>query len=66
MIVVAVVVTQPLPKDSGMAEKQGVAEAKQLPRLWTRGCKEIESCQRASDATSLKLEYAERDERFPG
>ena len=43
--------TRPLPKDGGM-EDHGAPEAGQLPRVWTRGRKEIESHQRVSGAKS--------------
>ena len=43
-----VAVTQPLPREEGMAEDHGAPEAEQFPRAWTRGRKEIESRQRAS------------------
>ena len=36
-----------------MAENHGAPEAGQLPRAWTRGHRETESRQRASDAKSL-------------
>ena len=35
-----------------MAENHGVPEARQLPRVWTRGRKETDNCQRASGAKS--------------
>ena len=44
--------TRPLPRDGGMAEDHGAPEAEQLPRVWTRGRKEIESRQGASGAKS--------------
>ena len=44
--------TRPLPRDGGMAEDHGAPEAEQLPRVWTRGRKEIESRQRVSGAKS--------------
>ena len=56
---VVVVVTQPLPRDGGMAEDHGAPEAGQLPRVWIRGRKETESCQRASGAKSPLLDSAE-------
>ena len=46
-------VTRSLPRDGGMAEDHGAPEAGQLPRVWTRGRKEIESRQRVSGAESL-------------
>ena len=48
--VVVVVVTEPLPRDGGMAEDHGALEAGRLPRAWTRGRKETESRQRVSGA----------------
>ena len=45
-------ITQPLPRDGGMAEDHGAPEAEQLPRVWTRGRKEKESRQRVSGAKS--------------
>ena len=42
--------TRPLPRDGGMAGDHGVPEAEQLPRVWTRGRKEIDSRQRMSGA----------------
>ena len=44
--------TRPLPRDGGMAEDHGAPEAGQLPRVWTRGRREIESHQRVSGAKS--------------
>ena len=38
--------TRPLTRDGGMAEYHGAPEAEQLPRVWTRGRKEIDSRQR--------------------
>ena len=35
--------TRPLPSDGGMADDHGAPEAEQLPRVWTKGRKEIES-----------------------
>ena len=54
-----VVVTRPLPRDGGFAEDHGVPEAGQLPKAWTIGRKETESCQRASGAESPLLDSAE-------
>ena len=45
--------TRPLPRDGGMAKDHGAPEAEQLPRVWTRGRRETESCQRVSGAKSL-------------
>ena len=45
-------VTRPFPRDGGMVEDHGAPEAGQLPRVWTRGRKEIESRQRVSGAKS--------------
>ena len=44
--------TRPLPRDGGMTEDHGAPEAEQLPGVWTRGRKEIESRQRVSGAKS--------------
>ena len=44
--------TRPLPRDGGMAEDHGALETGQLSRTWTRGCRETESRQRASDTKS--------------
>ena len=44
--------TRPLPRDGGMAEDHGAPEAGQLPRVCTRGRREIESRQRVSGAKS--------------
>ena len=49
-----------------MAEDHGAPEAGQLPMVWTRGRRETESRQRASDAKSPYLDNAEQDERCPG
>ena len=46
-------VTRPLPRDGCMAENHRAPEAKQLPRVWTTGCKETESRQRVSYAKTL-------------
>ena len=54
-----VVVTRLLPRDEGMAEDHGAPEAGQLSWAWTRDCTEIESRQKASDAKSLQLDFAE-------
>ena len=42
-----------------MAEDHGAPEAEQLPRVWTRGRREIESRQRVSGAKSPLLDSAE-------
>ena len=44
--------TRPLPRDGGMAEDHGALGAGPLPRVWTRGRKEIDSRQRVSGAKS--------------
>ena len=44
--------TRPLPRNESMAEYHGAPEAGKLPRVWTRGRKEIESRQRVSGAKS--------------
>ena len=44
--------TRPLARDGGMAEDHGAPEAGQLLRVWTRGRREIESCQRVSGVKS--------------
>ena len=46
-------VARPLLRDGGMAEDHGAPEAGQLPRVWTRDCRETESRQRVSGARSL-------------
>ena len=43
---------QLLPKDGGMAEVHGAPEARKLPKVWTRGRTETESCQRVSGVKS--------------
>ena len=43
--------TGPLPRDGGMAGDHGALVAEQLPRVWTRGRKEIESRQRVRSWT---------------
>ena len=58
----AVVVTQPLSKNGGMAEDHGPPETGQLPRTWTKDRRETKSRQRASGAKSQLLESAEWDE----
>ena len=45
--------TRPLLRDGGMAEDHGAPEAEQLPRVCTRGRREIESHQRVSGAESV-------------
>ena len=51
-LMLLLLVTRPLPRDGGMAEDHGAPEAGQLPRVWTRGRKETESCQRVSGVKS--------------
>ena len=63
---VVVVVTQPLPSHGCKPEDHGAPEAGQLTRVWTRGCRETKSRQRASGAKSLLLDSAQSDERCPG
>ena len=46
-------ITRPLPRDGGMVEDHGAPEARQLPRVWTRGRTETESRQRVSGAKRL-------------
>ena len=48
---VVVVVTQPLPKDGGMAENHGAPEPGQLPRACTAGRKETKSERRKESVT---------------
>ena len=45
-------ITQPLPRDGGMAGDHGAPEAGQLPRVWIRGRTETDSRQRVSGAKS--------------
>ena len=49
---VVAIATQLLPRDGGTVEDHGAPEAKQLPRAWTRGCRERKSSKRASGAKS--------------
>ena len=42
IVVVDVVDYQTLPRDGGLAEDHGAPEVGQLPRAWTRGCRETE------------------------
>ena len=46
-------------KDGSMAEHHGAPEAGQLPKDWTRGRRETENRQRASDAKIPQLDSAE-------
>ena len=52
LLLLLLLITRPLPRDGGMAEDNGAPEAGQLPRVWTRGCRETESRQRVSGAKS--------------
>ena len=52
LLLLLLLITLPLPRDGGMAEDHGIPVAGQLPRVWTRGRKEIESRQRVSGAKS--------------
>ena len=56
---VVVVVTRPLPRDGGVAEDHGAPETGQIPRAWTRGRKETQSCERVSNAKGPLLDSAE-------
>ena len=47
-----VVDTRSLPRDGGMAEDHGALETWKLSGAWTRGRRETESHQKASDAKS--------------
>ena len=58
-LLLLLLITRPLPRDGGMAGSHGATEARQLPRVWTRGRRETESRQRVSDANSPKLDSAE-------
>ena len=58
-MIMLLLVTQPLPRDGGMVEIHGAPEAGQLSRVWTRGRKETESCQRVSGTKSPLLDSAE-------
>ena len=50
---VVVVGVYPIPSEGwGMAGDHGAPKAGQLPRVWTRGRTETESCQRVSGAKS--------------
>ena len=52
LLLLLLLITRPLPRDGGMAADHGAPEAGQLPRVWTRGRRETESCQRVSGAKS--------------
>ena len=52
VLLLLLLITRPLPRDRGIAEDHGAPEARQLPRVWTRGHKETESRQRVSGAKS--------------
>ena len=52
IILLLLLVTRPLPRDGSVVEDHGAQETGQLPRIWTRGCKETESRQRVSGAKS--------------
>ena len=52
VLLLLLLVTRPLPRDRGMAEDHGAPEAEQLPKVWSRGRKETESCQRVSGVKS--------------
>ena len=58
-IVVFVVVAGPLSKDRGVAEDHETAEVGQLPRAWTRGCRETESRKRVSGAKNPQQDNVE-------
>ena len=45
-------ITRPLLRDGGMAEDHRAPEARQLPRVWTRGRTETQSRQRVSGTKS--------------
>ena len=45
-------ITRLLLMDGGMVEDHGASEAGQLPRVWTRGCRETENRQRVTSAKS--------------
>ena len=60
MLLLLLLVTRPLSRDGGMAGDHGAPEGGQLPKVWTRGRRETESCQKVSGAS------AECDERCPG
>ena len=47
-----VVVTQPLPRDGGMAEDCGAPEARKLPRAWTRGRREPPKNERRKESVA--------------
>ena len=50
--------------NGGIAEDHGALEAGQLPRVWTRNCRETESPQKASGAKYPSLDSAEGGKRF--
>ena len=52
LLLLLLLITRPLPRDGGMAEDHGAPEARQLPRVWTRGRTETESRQRVSGTMS--------------
>ena len=54
-----VVATQPLPIVRDMAETHGAPETEQHPKVWTRGNREIKSCQKTSGEKSPLLDSTE-------
>ena len=53
VLLLLLLVTRPFLRDGGMAGDHRAPEAGQLPKVWTRGCRETESRQRVSGAKSL-------------
>ena len=43
LLLLLLLFTRPLPRDGDMAEDHGAPEARQIPRAWTRGHREIHS-----------------------
>ena len=52
LLLLLLLFTRPLPRDGGMAEDHEAPEAEQLPRVRTRGRREIDSRQRVSGSKS--------------
>ena len=59
-----VVVTRPLLWDGGMAEDHGAPEAGQLPRAWTKDCRDRVAKERASNGTKERVHRASRLQCF--
>ena len=52
IVLLLLLITRPLPRDGSMAEDHGAPETGQVPRVWTRGHRELPKSERRKDSVA--------------